>query len=55
MISFLSFFTLALAGMVGASVISDVGRRDLGIESNLEKRDTVDCSDSSQSSFISDS
>jgi deuterolysin len=38
---------------VDIHVDSDVGKRDLRMRSNLDKRDTVDCSDSGQSSFIS--
>jgi hypothetical protein len=55
MVLFLSFVTLALAGMVIASVGGDVDKRELGMESHLEKRDTVDCSDPNKWSFISDS
>jgi hypothetical protein len=57
MVSYLSFVTLALAGTVAASVISTVentvNSRKLGMESNLEKRTGVDCSDTTQASFIS--
>jgi hypothetical protein len=55
MVSFLSFVTLALTGMVVASDGSDMRRRKLRMENKLEKRDTVDCSDGGQSSFITDS
>jgi deuterolysin len=38
---------------VDIHVGSDVRRRELGTKNNLEKRDTVDCSDYTQGSFIS--
>jgi hypothetical protein len=55
MVSFLSFLTLSLAGMAVASVVGDVDRRELGVKSNLEIRAVDDCSDPTQSSYISDS
>jgi hypothetical protein len=56
MVSFVTFLTLALAGMVAASVGSDMGRRELKMESGLEKRDgVVDCPDSGKAAFLSTS
>jgi hypothetical protein len=56
MVSFLSFVTLVMAGMVVASAGSNVGRRGLRMERNLEKREeTITCSDNTQAEFISDS
>jgi hypothetical protein len=56
MISFVTFLTLALVGMVVASVGSDMGRRELKTKRNLQKRDgVVDCADSGKASFLSTS
>jgi len=53
MVSLVSFITLALAGMVVASVSSDMGMHQLKMERNLEKRDgVVDCPDSGKSAFL---
>jgi hypothetical protein len=53
MLSFVTFVTLSLVGIV---VASDMGRRELRTESDLQKRVqgavVVDCSDSDKSSFL---
>jgi len=54
-VPFLPFITVALAGMVVASVGSDVGRRKLRMESSLERRADVadvDCTDIPTSTFL---
>jgi hypothetical protein len=52
--SFVTFVTLALAGIVVASVGSDMGRRELKMESSLQKRDAVvDCTESGKAAFLS--
>jgi hypothetical protein len=55
MIPFLSLVTLVLAGIVIASVVSDVCRIDLGVKRNFERRYTIDCSNNTEAGFISDS
>jgi hypothetical protein len=53
MVSFV-VVTLALAAMVVASIGSDMGRRELKMESGLQKRDgVVDCPDSGKAAFLS--
>jgi hypothetical protein len=54
MVSFATFLTLVLA--VAASVAGDMGRRELKMESGMQRRDGVvgvDCSDSDKAAFLS--